>query len=379
MVAKQATHATVALEPHVHMPEGTTETDVLFTSFPNAGRGTSWLTYPQDEGEQWEVDDLHSHVHQLLTPTTYQHLLARATRPRRTNNAPVRLADRYQKLADTALPGKGLYPASVPCMKGTSLTHKQRKFVNNTRYGTLWTTALQHRYQGLPASSTPSCPLCHSARDGIAHCLGGCTHPHIRSLIIARHGHLASKIATAIESSGRGNCLMFVDAETHPPRYSLLPEWLAPAQHQSKPDIVLVSNAHLNDLHDRTTPLTRAERHSHHVHLLEVKCTNAFRIHDTVDRALSQHAAMAQHMRLAGWQVTCHALIIDNTGIIPAVTFDALAAIGLARADISRLIPALQLAAISGSHAVYTKRLTLLHSSHAGVGVRMPRQARAVP
>ena len=371
MVAKQATHTDVSTSPHVCMPPGTAETDAEFTAFPNAGRGSSWLSYDKADGELWEVDDLQTHVNTLTAKTTYKHLWKRATKNEKSMPAYLKV------LADTTLPGKGLCHTSIPRMKGSSLPHKQRKFVNNTRYGTLWTTVMQQRYSGQPASPAPRCPLCRLS-DGIAHCLGACKHPEVHALITARHGNLAHSISTTIGSSNVGNCLLFTDAETHPPRYTQLPIWLVPPHHRTtKPDIIMITNADKNDLHTRTTALSRARRKDHHIHILEVKCPNKFGIHRTVPAALNQHTGQATHLRpigLAthlrnnGWRVTCHALIIDNTGIVPVSTFEALSAIGLAPRVITKLIPELQLLAIQGSYAVYTKRQTLLHAMPAGIG-----------
>ena len=156
---------------------------------------------------------------------------------------------------------------------------------------------------------------------------------------------------------------MFTDAEGHPDRYDHLPDWLLPLHLQtSKPDIVIVTNAHLHNLHDRTTPLSMAEQRCHTVRIVEVKCTYAFNFEEKIRQARDQHDLLSANFLAAGWPVERFEIVLDHTGIVSNLTVGALAALGLPTSERAILIRQLQCLCIRSAFSMHTTRIALLHA-----------------
>ncbi len=98
-------------------------------------------------------------------------------------------------------------PISNHMWQSTRVSHAARRMTLQARFGTLYNARIAMRMNRpymLCNTAAGKCPLC-GGDDSIGHMLGGCSHPTMHALYIARHDEAVRIIAKAMR---KGNMLV---------------------------------------------------------------------------------------------------------------------------------------------------------------------------
>lgn len=200
----------------------------------------------------------------------------------------------------------------VECLTGTLHCAK-----HDLRHGTAAVRTFTDPRTGQPVAA---CPLCHKAPDCTGHILGGCRHPTINAMKIARHNKACALVAETIAKGDEGDGFMIVDAVASNclPAYAhgtRLPKWLLPALDDDtrvklRPDILYIPSIkpHLHDANtfgEALLQLTSAQRAQHPIILLEVGYCSDLAHDEKVTKKAAQHAELTQLLTAEGCPVTC--------------------------------------------------------------------------
>ena len=227
------------------------------------------------------------------------------------------------------------------------------------RYQQVWTASRALTFQRpyvtlLGHINTGRCPICPlsspHARDTVGHILGGCMHPRLRALYIARHNRALLLVHAAFLSGSQGRDCVILDATstrrlpcgvsgTRVPRWAL-PHLSPDVVAAMRPDFMLIENllathaavsrpcallspTHLADI-QRTCP----------VRILELGYTHEHSHAGGLARKRAQHASLVNELRLAGWTVSpcgsddVHVLLLGTCATIYNSSPAVLAAFG---------------------------------------------------
>jgi hypothetical protein len=115
-------------------------------------------------------------------------------------------------------------PISNHMWQSTRVSHAARRMTLQARFGTLYNALIalrMNRPYMLCNTTAGKCSLC-GGEDSIGHMLGGCSHPTMHAIYIARHDEAVRIIAKAMRKGNFGGDYMLVDAGTES---SLAPLW----------------------------------------------------------------------------------------------------------------------------------------------------------
>ena len=246
--------------------------------------------------------------------------------------------------------------------------------VLKARYGQTWTMNNAVKFKmpympGMPVAYRADCPLCHG-RDCIAHLLGECAHPAIRSLVIERHNAAARKILTAILNGSRGAWQVAADIgskrkmgmlaceDSRVPNFLLadtdFPE--GPEQRaKMRPDILLIEPISAKQ------PVGPAREMPRKVLIVEVGYCSDTRMVEKLNDKYEQHAQLKSLLLARGHTVSVLPIVLGNTGSVYTTNADVLRALGVNRATRERLLTSLSIHAVTSMHKIIRTRRQLEH------------------
>ncbi|KAJ9527712.1 hypothetical protein QJQ45_000306 [Haematococcus lacustris] len=163
------------------------------------------------------------------------------------------------------------------------------------------------------------CPLCGEA-DSATHLLSGCTRT--AALVQERHNGAGRLITKAISKGSQGGCITYTDIGSHArgeqndmdlPNTTLSDTLAAiglPTAHNTttRPDIIMVSTKSNKRNRDK-------DESNKHVTILEIKYCADSRWTEQLEKASTQHAALATAIREAGNTVTIRPILLGIGGI----------------------------------------------------------------
>ena len=314
----------------------------LFTFADPIARGPAWIQYRFGESNS-DVQNLHDHTLTLAKAAAVQQLHSRADRNK--SQTYLRFAAVRQGMAIHDHASNAFWEASciIPFMIALALKIRTYTFPTRSRL------AQWYPNRGLPTT----CPACEQVEDTLGHRLGACTVRSIANQRCARHGHAVNAIAQEVKTGQLGNCIMYVDAECHQPRYKSFHPAILPIDLQtSRPDIVVVQG-----LQGDPASL-RGGRHRdprYTVHLVEVTFTSDTRVHDRVESKAAQHAQLCRDFRAYGWvDIRLHIFIMGHTGMTRMHNAEILLALGVVQPRINVCLKSLAIMALQRSVGIMT-------------------------
>ena len=312
-------------------------------------RGPAWVQAPF-HGDMSDVDTLSSHV---LQPAMQAYTHAVHHMP------DSRMPQTLSRIHAACNNGSGLiHNVSNAFWDAAKLTSFNKIVALKVRYSQLPTRARLAKWY--PAQNIdPTCQLCHSAPDTIAHRLGACLDIHAKNQICARHGHAVHSLAEIISEGAFTDFALLSDAECHS-RYTSLPRGMLPVSMQtSRPDIVIVEGF-AADIH--TVRASHRRDPTLKLHLVEVTFTSDFMVHNAVQGKQDQHRDLIRNLRDMGWQhVQLHVFVVGHTGVMRAVNAEILMALGVHANLVTPFLTRLAVDSLSRSCGI----LNLFHGSRS--------------
>ena len=319
----------------------------LFSFSDPSARGPAWTMVPFGDTHS-DADTLGHHILQPANRAHASHTWDAAQLPSKKT---------LQKIHNLESRQSGVHALSSHAYwTARTVPDYERSMVLQVRAGTFFTTALLAKWKPHEAIDV-TCRLCGRAPDTIGHRLGGCSSRHIKSLVIARHGHAVHTIATAIKQGALGNCYMLQDAECHE-RFVSFPSRILPIHLQcSRPDIAIVEGLDaalsLHCLNIRDPRVT--------LHLVEVGFATDMDVHEKVAVKRLQHTQLCQNLNAYGWHsVALHVFVIGHTGVMRGYNADILHRLGVPTRQLDGILSNLAISSLRLScHIlrVYTKAL----------------------
>ena len=244
------------------------------------------------------------------------------------------------------------------------------------------------------APTYPRCPLC-GGRDSIGHMLGECACPEIQAIIIERHNWAARLILAAVLAAALGACEVYADVGSLaklgglkvrgtrvPP--SLLPDASlpeGPAQRAKlRPDIMLVEPSPLGGSRGNTVLGKRGPRArrllretgmllrpgARRIRIVEVgycpDTKHKEKLTEKTEQKTEQHRTLINLLAAEGHHVTQEVILLGSAGSVYKSTEASLAALGVDKATVHKLLAALSDHAISALHKLIKTRRQLEHS-----------------
>ena len=261
----------------------------------------------------------------------------------------------------------------------------------NLRYQQIWTASRACTFRRpyvtvLGPITTGRCPVCPShatdhTLDTVGHILGGCMHPRMQALYIARHNRALLLIHAALLSGSKGRHYVVLDATskrrlpcgvsgTRVPRWAL-PHLPAATVATMRPDLLLIDNLLATDpaVSDSSALITSVQlaeiQRTSPVLLLELGYTHEFSHAACLARKRNQHATLVAELRLAGWTVhthgpdDVHVLLLGTCATVYLTAPAVLAALGISQPDIFPLVRSLHLHAVKFATAILSTRREL--------------------
>ncbi|KAJ9532364.1 hypothetical protein QJQ45_010440 [Haematococcus lacustris] len=201
------------------------------------------------------------------------------------------------------------------------------------------------------------CPLCGEA-DSATHLLSGCTRT--AALVQERHNGAGRLITKAISKGSQGGCITYTDIGSHArgeqndmdlPNTTLSDTLAAiglPAAHNTttRPDIIMVSTKSNKRNRDK-------DESNKHVTILEIKYCADSRWTEQLEKASTQHAALATAIREAGNTVTIRPILLGIGGITyEAHTKQHMRELGVTHTNTIKLLNKLTRHAVISSHSI---------------------------
>lgn len=270
------------------------------------------------------------------------------------------------------------------------------------RFGCLWTAKRASMF-GVPyfgqsvkrnEHGNACCPLC-GLEDSGTHMMGGCTHPTMHKLYIARHNRAVNYIRDALSKGSLAGSVMFMDAcqqaalptgvsgtgtsmkrlvEKAPDR---CPADLVPRI--SKPDIVVLQGvteaAWKNVCADGTLNLPRGTTLS----LFEIGyCQDTIAMGKRQDKH-KQHSELVATLQQLGYQIDypeTHCIMLGHGGTVFNNLHNLLARLGVPPASIKHVTIKLAINAVESAHAILTQRRIIEASKRGETRVCSKKQKK---
>jgi ribonuclease HI len=239
------------------------------------------------------------------------------------------------------------HPSSHHFISSPKVSFQARRLALNYRGGLIYNAKLAFRYN---RAMSPACPLC-GAPDSQTHMLGGCQHPAMHNLYIARHHHAARTIALAAirgNSPGRmvqcdvGSCTALSAALGHLPasvpiQYARRPHTLP------RPDFTTV----------QYNPLGR-----HLIAYYDVKFGPDTTLESKLPDARSHYRPLI-NATSKRFSPSVHILLLGVGGRIPSTLFQTFLSMGISHAQSIRLCNSLNRLAVTWLRTIVSTRRRL--------------------
>jgi hypothetical protein len=207
-------------------------------------------------------------------------------------------------------------------------TYRQHKTAAKVNWGHVWNKKLAMRYnmayrRGGPICRDTYCPLTPcNGQDSVGHIMGGCGHPEMKALYIARHDTVVKIIAKCIRKGSLGGNYMIVDAgEKDDNMYNgkRLPEWLLrhmthAERRKYRPDILLIKNMPPNV---KTMEDINKKRHQCIMYVIEVGIVRDTNYEERYNQKETQHLRLKEMLEEEGWTIgELPPMVLGATGTI---------------------------------------------------------------
>jgi hypothetical protein len=180
-----------------------------------------------------------------------------------------------------------------------------------------------------------------------------------------RHEKAVYQIADAIKRSERGNCLIYMSAETQEMTLNDIPSWFPRGPNGtfiSKPDIIIFPNT--------SSPTMAPGSSQKSAIIVEVGYTSDRKVTAKLTAKREQHFQLYQFLRGQGWQVPYVPIVIAYSGYITTTLREKLGLLtALSPPAIMKLLTRLQSHNCCYNQAIlHTRYHTIKETPPAGVG-----------
>ena len=189
-----------------------------------------------------------------------------------------------------------LHSVSNMFLEKQVVTDAAARTAASLRFGCLYNNKLASwysRFKPNPVSS--KCSIC-PGQDSGSHLVGGCGHPAIKKLRIARHNNVGLLIAKAVQTGALGNDLLVADLCSQSDfkdklpgvHHSRIPQWVLPAVPARKlagmrPDLLILRH-NIDSL--------RPDSNNIGAYIVEIKVTNDTSSDKMAERVRLQHKSL---------------------------------------------------------------------------------------